>query len=368
VRHKAVRAYARLLGSKIILMSRLQSLGAGEVSPVAYTTCSRKSAPPISDRAMIRSRFEWTGMALPSIQCDDSCHDLEHGAAMWGITTNPEPKRAIMGDKRSNGESETGMGNMPVGLKYPPAVLAPSRFYPVGFATQPRGPFVDLKTHGFERIFNYAYPEQEPMAGPHLLGRRSTALSSMYRNFGSSWATEKTLETFQSIDSPYAVNFCGPFGRVCFSPASGPLFHLRLRMNLCAPGDVDDSSHHPSTSPPPSPAVDHRLERVILQSTPFELETVRLTPVGGCIPDTTARGLRGRSSPNLTIGDSADSIGTECSYLGLWKRRADVVRGYFTLQHRIATLVCGEVRPFVESHLRWEGSLKRLVGFKVLIR
>lgn len=183
---------------------------------------------------------------------------------MWGITTDAEPKQAIRGDKRSDGKSETDLGNMRVGLKYPPAVLVFSGLCPVGFATQPRGPFVDLKRHGFEHTFNYAYPEQDPTPGPHLLGGRSTVLSGMPRNFGSSWATEKTREIFQSIDSPYTINSCGPVDGACFSPALGPLFHLGLR--------------------------------------------------------------------------------------------------------RMATLGCGEVRPFAERHPRGKGSLKRLVEFKVLIR
>jgi hypothetical protein len=183
---------------------------------------------------------------------------------MWGITTDAEPEQAIMGDQRSDGESETELGNMRVGLKYPPAVLAFSSLCPVGFATRPRGPFVDLKTHGFECTLNYAYPEHDPMPGPHLLGGRSTALSGMSQNVGSSWATEQTLETFHSIDSPYTINSCGPVDRACFSPALGPLFHLGLR--------------------------------------------------------------------------------------------------------RMATLGCGEVRPFAERHPRGKGSLKRLVQCKVLIR
>jgi hypothetical protein len=177
----------------------------------------------------IRSGFEWIGITLPSRECDDSCHDLELGAAMWGITTDAGPKQASLGDKRSDSESETGQGNMREGLSDLSAISACSSLSLVGFTTQPCGRFIDLKTHGFEYPFIYSYPEQEPMYGLLLLGDRVAALSGMSRNFGTHWATEKTRAIFHSIDSPYTINCSGPVDRACFSPALGPLFHFDLR-------------------------------------------------------------------------------------------------------------------------------------------
>jgi hypothetical protein len=296
-------------------MSQLQCLCAREISPVACTIRSRKSAPPISGMATICSGFEWTGTTMPSVQRDNICHDLELGAAMWGITADSEAQQAIAGDTRSDDESETGLGNTRVGLKYRPAVLAFSGLCPGGCAGQPLGPFVDLKTRSFESGLSYPYAIQDTMSGPHVLGRGHTGPNGMSWNFGSSGTDGNTLEPFHGIGSPYHIDSRGLFDREHFSSALGLTFHAYL--SLCAPGQGDTSTCHPSASPPPSPAVDHRMERIILQSVPFELEASWPTPVGRCVPDKTAQGLRGRSglsvkkehSNDQHAGDSAKTNG-----------------------------------------------------------
>jgi hypothetical protein len=152
----------------------------------------------------------------------------------------------------------------------------------------------------------------------------------------------------------------------------GPLSHWGLWMHPCASRHMDDSVHHPSPLSLPSLAVTHRLESMILQSMPCELDMIRLAPVGGCVPDTTTRWLRGRSSLNLTSSDYAGSIGTGASCLGLWRRRADLVSGYFGLQpwiapQRMATPGRGEAHPCA-AHPQGKRDLKRLVEYTVLIR
>jgi hypothetical protein len=74
-----------------------------------------------------------------------------------------------------------------------------------------------------------------------------------------------------------------------------------------------------------------------------------------------------------SLDDNIDAIGTECSYLRLGKRRADVVKGYFALRHRIAphrmtAISCAEIGPCAEKRSLRERPLKRLAAFKVLIR
>jgi hypothetical protein len=325
--------------------------------------------------AMICSDFEWIDTTMPSVQRDDFCHDLELGAAMWGITTDPEAKRAIAGDTSSDDETATGLGNMLERLTNWPVGSAFSSLCPVSFASQPPEPFIDPKTRGFEWGFNWLSSEQDTMSGPYIFGKEQAGLRGMSWNFGSSWTAGKTLETFLSSGLPSTINSRSPFDRECFSPVLGPVFHLglNLKMTLGAPGHGDTSAHHPAASPSPSPAVDHRLERMTLQSAPYELETVRLTPGRHRVSDTTVGGLRAHSGLGLKIDDYADSIGTECSYLGLGKRRTDVGRGYFALRHRIApqrmtTLSCGEVRACTAKPPNREKNLKRLVECKVLIR
>jgi hypothetical protein len=147
------------------MLSSLQSFCAGEIWPVACTIRLRQSVPPISDTVMMCSGLEWTGITLPFAQ-GDACHVLEHGAAMWGITTDAESKQALPGDTRSDGASETRLGNRRRAVQPPPASLAFSTPSPAGFAPQPRGPFAELKTLSVERTLNDAYPELELMSGP----------------------------------------------------------------------------------------------------------------------------------------------------------------------------------------------------------
>jgi hypothetical protein len=102
---------------------------------VARTVRLRKTTPPISDMALIHSGFQWTGVALPPMPGDDSRYDLEHGAAMWGIATDAEPRQACMRGKGSGRKATTDLGNMVVGW-HPPATtstcfnLLPDAFTP----------------------------------------------------------------------------------------------------------------------------------------------------------------------------------------------------------------------------------------------
>jgi hypothetical protein len=72
---------------------------------------------------MIRSGFKWTGVALPPMPGDDSRYDLEHGAAMWGIATDAEPRQACVRGKGSGRKATTDLGNMVVGW-YPPTTTS----------------------------------------------------------------------------------------------------------------------------------------------------------------------------------------------------------------------------------------------------
>jgi hypothetical protein len=115
---------------------------------------------------MIRSGFERTGIALPAMLCDDSCHDLECGASMCGMITDAEPKQPTMADERSDNDSEIGL--------------------------------------------------------------RSSGLGGLPVSVDLGWATTKTLETFHTLDLPYPINAYGPVSRVGVSPALGRLFQLDL--------------------------------------------------------------------------------------------------------------------------------------------
>jgi hypothetical protein len=327
---------------------------------MAGTARVRKSAPPISDMAMM----------LPA-QRDDSYHDLEHGAAMWGITTDAEAKQAIVGDANSDDGPVIGPRNSVSGSTDRPARSAFSSLCPVGFATQPGWSLVQLKAHRCEPAVDHRPSKQESLARHQRVGSRCPALRGLSPKVGSGSATAKPLATSQSTDLPSPINACGSCGRACVSSRLGPRFHLGLRRHVCLPGRVDAIAHHPSASP--APALGHCLESGIVQSTPIERATERLSLVDWAASDGTDLGLRGGSSLNLTIGDHTHSTAAEYSSPGLWKRPADVVRGYSTLQQRIAleqmaTLGCGEGRPCAEGDPRRKGSAKRLFEYMVLIR
>jgi len=82
-----------------------------------------------------------------------------------------------------------------------------------------------------------------------------------------------------------------------------------------------------------------------------------------------------QENPNLSveIEGHTDSVGTELYNLGLGKRRAEVVKGYLTLRHRIdprrmTTLSYGEARPIADNRTAEGRALNRRVEFKVLVR
>src|SRR5262245_36086254 len=124
---------------------------------MAGTARVRKSAPPISDMAMICSGFAWIEITMPSLQRDDSYHDLERGAAMWGITTDAKAKQAIVGDSNSDDGPVIGPRNSVSGPTDRPARSAFSSLRPVGFTTQPGGTLVQLKAHRCEPAVDHRY-------------------------------------------------------------------------------------------------------------------------------------------------------------------------------------------------------------------
>lgn len=129
----------------------------------------------------------------------------------------------------------------------------------------------------------------------------------------------------------------------------------------------------PPPPPPPAPPAERRVERIVLQSVHFEFDKSRLTPIGRQVLDEAAQKLQANPSLSVEIEGHTDSIGTELYNLGLGKRRAEVVKGYLVLRHRVdsqrmATLSYGEARPIADNQTDQGRALNRRVEFKVLIR
>jgi OOP family OmpA-OmpF porin len=129
----------------------------------------------------------------------------------------------------------------------------------------------------------------------------------------------------------------------------------------------------PPPPPPPSPPAERRVERIVLQSVHFEFDKSRLTPLGRRVLDEAAQKLQENPNLSVEIEGHTDAIGTELYNLGLGKRRAEVVKGYLVLRHRIdsqrmTTLSYGEARPIADNRTKEGRALNRRVEFKVLIR
>jgi outer membrane protein OmpA-like peptidoglycan-associated protein len=125
--------------------------------------------------------------------------------------------------------------------------------------------------------------------------------------------------------------------------------------------------------PPPAPPPERRVERIVLQSVHFEFDRSRLTPLGRRVLDEAAQKLNENPNLSVEIEGHTDSIGTDLYNLGLGKRRAEVVKGYLVLRHRVdpqrmTTLSYGESRPIADNRTREGRALNRRVEFKVLIR
>jgi outer membrane protein OmpA-like peptidoglycan-associated protein len=132
----------------------------------------------------------------------------------------------------------------------------------------------------------------------------------------------------------------------------------------------------PAPLPPPPllpPPAERRVERIVLQSVHFEFDKSRLTPLGRRVLDEAAQKLQDNPGLSAEIEGHTDSIGTELYNLGLGKRRAEVVKGYLVLRHRVdpqrmTTLSYGETRPIADNRTQEGRALNRRVEFKVLIR
>jgi hypothetical protein len=156
----------------------------------------RAPAPLISDLATIRSGFERIAMMLPSMQGDDSCHDLEHGAAMWGITTDAKLKQTLWADQSSNAEFDCGAANRPARAVLCAAGSVFPRDCSRARTLHSRGLFADLKSPGCAGPRYHASPKQLPPSGPHPLGSRSLLCGGTSRPVGSSGTGEETRDTF----------------------------------------------------------------------------------------------------------------------------------------------------------------------------
>jgi OmpA-OmpF porin, OOP family len=80
-----------------------------------------------------------------------------------------------------------------------------------------------------------------------------------------------------------------------------------------------------------------------------------------------------QSTLSVEIEGHTDSIGAELYNLGLGKRRAEAVKGYLVLRHRLdpqrmTTLSYGESRPIAGNSTERGRALNRRVEFKVLGR
>jgi OmpA-OmpF porin, OOP family len=129
----------------------------------------------------------------------------------------------------------------------------------------------------------------------------------------------------------------------------------------------------PLPPPPLAPPPERRVERIVLQSVHFEFDKSRLTPLGRRVLDEAAQKLQENPSLSVEIEGHTDSIGTELYNLGLGKRRAEVVKGYLVLRHRLdpqrmTSVSYGEARPIADNRTREGRALNRRVEFKVLIR
>jgi outer membrane protein OmpA-like peptidoglycan-associated protein len=129
----------------------------------------------------------------------------------------------------------------------------------------------------------------------------------------------------------------------------------------------------PPLPPPPVAPPERQVERIVLQSVHFEFDKSQLTPLGRRVLDEAAQKLQDNPGLTVEIEGHTDSIGTEQYNLGLGQRRAEVVKAYLALQHRInpqrmTTLSYGESRPVADNHTAEGRALNRRVEFKVLIR
>ncbi|HXH11246.1 MAG TPA: OmpA family protein [Alphaproteobacteria bacterium] len=148
-----------------------------------------------------------------------------------------------------------------------------------------------------------------------------------------------------------------------------------LSYSFARPVAAPPPSPPPPPPPPPPPVAppERRVERIVLQPVHFEFDKSSLTPLGRRVLDEAAEKLIENPNLSVEIEGHTDSIGTELYNLGLGKRRAEAVKGYLVLRHRIdparmTTLSYGEARPIADNRTEEGRALNRRVEFKVLIR
>jgi outer membrane protein OmpA-like peptidoglycan-associated protein len=129
----------------------------------------------------------------------------------------------------------------------------------------------------------------------------------------------------------------------------------------------------PPLPPPPVAPPERQVERIVLQAVHFEFDKSQLTPLGRRVLDEAAQKLQDNPGLTVEIEGHTDSIGTDQYNLGLGQRRAEVVKGYLALQHRVdpqrmTAMSYGESRPIADNRTAEGRALNRRVEFRVLIR
>jgi hypothetical protein len=154
---------------------------------------------------------------------------------------------------------------------------------------------------------------------------------------------------------------------------------LRVRhspqLNSRSLGHGNTRIYHSCLPPRPPLVVNHRMERIIPPWGHFVCEMSGMTPIDPRIPVKATRPAQGHHALRAQIACHADSIGTDCSYLGLEKRRAEVIKGSVALRNRtgprqMTTIYYGyygEARAVIEKHTQEGRMLSRRVDFSVLI-
>jgi hypothetical protein len=105
----------------------------------------------------------------------------------------------------------------------------------------------------------------------------------------------------------------------------------------------------------------------------FVCEMSGMTPIGPRFPVKATLSFRGYHGIRTQIACHADSIGTDCSSLGLEMRRAEMMKGSVALWNRIEsrqmTMLRYDVaRAVIGKYTQEETTLSRRVGFSVLMR
>jgi hypothetical protein len=134
---------------------------------------------------------------------------------------------------------------------------------------------------------------------------------------------------------------------------------LRVRhspqLNSRSLGHRNTRIYHSCLPPRPSLAVNHRMERIIPPWGHFICEMSGMTPIDPHIPVKATRPARGHHALRPQIACHVGSIDTDCSYLGLEKRRAEAIKGSVELRNRIdprqmTTIRYGEARYDRKAH------------------